>query len=254
MSKKLCEAFNLAGIPSVHLDGKTPKAERRELLQKFARGEFMVAWNVGLFGEGYDIAANSGTDVTIGCVIDCSPTQAVGMWLQRCGRGLRKQEKPAILLDHAGNAGRHGLPCQEREWSLTSTKRSKKDKIEPDVLAKQCDQCFCCHKPAPTCPECGYIYPVMERKIEEKEGELVEVTEEMHLKKLDRMQQGAADSVEKLMALGHSRKRAKHIVEARQVKESLQKELFKLTDNLTMAEIKRMKPKQLKQEIKNVKI
>lgn len=254
MSEKYAEAFTLAGIPSIHLDGKTPKDKRKDALIKLAKGEYKVVWNVGLFGIGFDISANSGMDVTIGCVIDASPTQSLMMWMQRCGRGIRKQDGRPVILDHAGNFETHGFPCQDREWSLTSTKRSKKDKIEPDVLAKQCEQCFCCHKPAPACPECGYIYPVIERKIEEKEGELVEVTEEMHLKKLDRMQQGMADSVEKLMALGHSRKRAQHIVEARQVKESLQNELFKLTDNLTMAEIKRMKPKQLKQEIENVKI
>lgn len=256
MSKKLCEAFNLAGIPSVHLDGKTPKSERRELLQKFARGEFMVAWNVGLFGEGYDIAANSGIDVTIGCVIDCAPTQAIGMWLQRCGRGLRKQDRPAILLDHAGNAGRHGLPCQEREWSLTSVKRSKKDKIEPDVLAKQCESCYCVHKPAKICPECGYVYPIMERKIDEKEGELVEVTAEMLQKKEDRMQQGMANDIESLMALGKSRKAATHIIQARNDKRCLQEEVFSLCGlykKLPRYAINNMKPKPMKLLIEECK-
>ena len=33
------------------------------------------------------------------------------------------------------------------------------------------------HRPSPACPNCGTMYPVIGRQVEEVEGELVEVTE-----------------------------------------------------------------------------
>lgn len=257
MSKKFTQAFCDAGIPAIHLDGNTPKKERRSLLRRFASGEFKVAFNVGLFGEGYDLAANSGMDVTIGYVIDAAPTQAVSMWLQRCGRGLRKQDGKSIIADHAGNALRHGLPCSDRQWSLSSKKRSRaKQDDEPTITVKQCKKCFCAHKPAPTCPECGYVYPVQERKIEHKDGELVEITKEQQEKKEQRMEQGRAQTVRDLINIGMSRARATRIIQARQEKERLQVELFNLSVALGVpmikTEIRGMKPKELREKIDEI--
>lgn len=249
LSKKFAAAFNSAGIPAAHLDGTTSKEVRFETLQQFALGNIRVVFNQGLFGEGFDISANSGMDVTIGCVIDAAPTQAVGMWLQRCGRGLRKQVGKAIILDHASNAMTHGLPCQERVWSLTSEKRSKKQDDEADILIKQCEQCYCCHKPARECPECGCIYPIMERKIEEKAGELVEVTEADLKKKEDRMAQGRAMTIPELMAIGKSRPQAVKIVKSRVEKELLIGDVFSLCQlysELPLYKIKKLKPKPMK--------
>lgn len=253
-SKRMRDEFNLVGIPSAHMDASTPDNERKQIINDLADNKILVIFNYAIITCGFDLSAQVGRDVTVDVALLLRPTMSLSLFLQMCGRVLRAKDYHALIFDFCSNVHNHGLPDAPREWTLEGRVKNKRGKDEPDVLVKQCDQCYCCHKPAPTCPECGYIYPVMERKIEEKEGELVEVTEEMHLKKLDRMQQGMADSVEKLIGLGHSRKRAKHIVEARQVKESLQKELFELSaGRLTMAEIKRMKPKQLKQEIEDLK-
>ena len=61
--------------------------------------------------------------------------------LQQVGRALRPKAEPAIILDHAGNLLRHGLPDQERAWSLKGKKKAKKGEVvEPDV--KECPECF----------------------------------------------------------------------------------------------------------------
>jgi hypothetical protein len=81
-------------------------------------------------------------------------------------------------LDHVGNALRHGLPDAEREWTLEGDpRRKKKKKGEAIVPVRQCPQCFCCHEPAPSCPECGHVYQSMGREIHQEEGELRELTE-----------------------------------------------------------------------------
>jgi superfamily II DNA or RNA helicase len=255
-SKHIVEQFVEAGIRAIHLDGKTPKEERRRLLQDFARGKYQVVFNVGLFAEGFDIAANSGMDVTIGCVIDAAPTQAVGAWLQRCGRTLRPQDEPAIILDHAGNI-KHGLPCQERKWTLAGRDKAtrSKDDDEASVMIKQCPKCYHCHTPALACPDCGHVYEIKSRKINEQEGELQEI-DPAQFRKQARMEQGQAKTVTDLVQQGYSAGRAEHIIKARQEKLALQTELYNLQQGarsagitVENADISRMKPKALREGI-----
>ena len=79
-----------------------------------------------------------------------------------------------MILDHAGNALRHGLPCEEREWSLDGIEKDAKEAGERST-EKQCEECFFVHLPAPACPNCGHVYKVKARKVEELQGELEEM-------------------------------------------------------------------------------
>lgn len=221
-SQHIVEQFRAAGIPAVHLDANTHKTERRNILREFALGNIRVVFNVGLFAEGFDIAANSGMDVTVGAVIDAAPTQSLGMWLQRCGRALRPQEQPAVILDHAGNALRHGLPCQDREWTLEGREKGKRGSgSETGVPIKQCTECFAVHEPAPQCPQCGHVYEVQSRKVEEVEGELQEVDPNV-VRLQARREQGKASTLEALLAIekqrGYKPGWAKHVFKARRRK------------------------------------
>jgi superfamily II DNA or RNA helicase len=262
LSEKYAQEFTAAGIPSIHLDGETPKAERKRKLKQFAKGEYRVVWNVGLFGEGFDVAANSGMDVTVGCVIDAAPTQSLTNWLQRCGRALRPQEGHAIILDHAGNLPVHGLPCQEREWTLAGREDVRRGS-EEDAGApiRQCEQCYHVHKPAPKCPECGYVYPVQHREIEEVKGDLQEIDPAAQRAQIF-AEQGQADTAEKLKKLeaqrGHKPGWADHVERARQEKKELQTKLFNLivgartmgiSTGLNSRDVYKMKPKALKESI-----
>ncbi len=263
MSEKYAEAFRHAGIPSVHLDGETPKQERRNKLQAFARRGVMVVWNVGLFGEGFDIAANSGMDVTVGCMIDASPTQSLGAWLQRCGRALRPQDGHAIILDHSGNAMKHGMPCQDRQWALAGREETNK-KIDESLPIRQCEECYHVHKPAPRCPECGYLYPVQHRHIDEIEGELKEL-DPSKMRSEQNLQQAQAKTLEKLKEIeqqrGHREGWAAHVEKARQEKKQLRNQLNNLCVGAALAgvipkfdrdKIIYMKPKELKHNIQDL--
>lgn len=224
-SQHICEQFRSAGIMAVHLDANTPKDERRQALRALARGDIRVVFNVGLFGEGYDLAANSGLDVTVGCIIDAAPTQSLGAWLQRCGRALRPQKTPAIILDHASNAMRHGMPCEDREWTLEGRDRQQRKNDEAAVTVRQCPKCYAVHHPAPVCSECGHIYDVRHREVEEVEGELSELDPAI-MRRHARREQGNAQSLGALIDLGTSRgykdpaKWAAHVFTARQSKRS----------------------------------
>jgi len=174
-SIKQAEMFNAAGISAAHVDGKTPAGKRSAILRKFARGLITVVCNVGLFDEGYDLAANAGIPCTVECVIDASPTESLSKWIQKCGRALRPKDFPAIILDHAGNFWRHGPPNMNRDWTLQG--RTKKAKGSPAYPVKQCPgPCFFTYPShLKSCPECGYEPPIVYRDLEHVKGSLSEV-------------------------------------------------------------------------------
>lgn len=224
-SQHIVEQFKAEGIMAAHLDGDTPKAERKAVLRALASGDIRVVFNVGLFGEGYDIAANSGLDVTIGCVIDAAPSQSLSKWLQRCGRTLRPQNGHAIILDHSGNVMRHGFPCMDREWTLEG--RPKKGSGDSDDEAaftvKQCEKCYFVFPSGHICPECGHIHLIKENSLHEVAGELQELDPQV-IRMQMKQEQGQAQSIDQLIELGVKRgykspeQWAVHIFTARQHK------------------------------------
>ena len=180
-SQHIAEQFRAAGIPAAHLDGGTPKAERARIIRDYADGRLQVVTNVDLFGEGFDLSAIAQRDVTVDCVIQGRPTQSLALHLQQVGRALRPKEgRLAIILDHAGNTHRHGLPDDEREWSLKGREKGsrgqKDDGPPPPVI---CSNCFnAVRRPLPErCPHCGHAFDVPSGEIKVAEGELGEVDE-----------------------------------------------------------------------------
>ena len=209
-SKHVAETFNAAGIAAGHIDGTTPKSEQQRLIRDFADGKILVLCNVELITTGFDLSAQVGRDVPIETMIGLRPTQSLALHLQTIGRALRRKPKPAILLDHAGNILRHGLPDDEREWDLSGqTKRAKKRATEDDALPiRQCEQCYTVHRPAPVCPSCGFVYPNRARQIETVAGELQQVNPSV-VRKIEvrekKREQSTATSFEDLVELGRAR-------------------------------------------------
>ncbi len=224
-SKHLVEQFRANGINAVHLDGDTPKDERRQSSRLFAQGRIDVLSNVGLFGEGYDLAAQSGLDVTVECVIDAAPTQSITRAIQKWFRALRAKSYKGIIIDHAGNWKRHGLPDEDREWSLEGNKgQGKKKDDEDSISVKQCPSCYEVHFPAKHCPNCGHEYKVVGREIEVGDGELIEIDKDA-ARQQAKKEQGDAGSLDQLIELGKQRgyknpaKWAAHVYTARIAKQ-----------------------------------
>ena len=145
-SKKVAEQFNTAGIPAAHVDGTTPKAERERIVSDYRSGKLKVLTNVDLFGVGFD-------DKDIICTIFLRPTMSVALYIQMAMRSLRyKEGKTAIILDCVGNARRHGLPSDDRKWTL-----ERKKKQQNMVKIRECESCFAVYEPTySACPYCGF--------------------------------------------------------------------------------------------------
>ncbi|WP_441227980.1 DEAD/DEAH box helicase [Tardiphaga sp. 20_F10_N6_6] len=173
-SMYMVSEFQAASIRAEHLDGNTPKDERRNIISAYADGQIDVLWNRYLFGEGFDLAAIAQRDITIDCVIDAAPTMALNMAMQRWGRAMRGEH--AVILDHAGNMLRHGFPDDEREWSLQGREKSgaggANDGPPPPII---CEGCFnAIRRPAPPlCHHCNKPLRAEVKPIEVGEGELI---------------------------------------------------------------------------------
>ena len=194
-SKHIVDQFIGQGIPAEHVDGTMGADERDAAVARFRRGETLILSNADLFGEGFDVPA-------IEAAILLRPTKSLSLYLQQVGRALRPADgkSEAIILDHAGNSLTHGLPDDSREWSLADREKRKRAE-KGEVAIRQCEECFFVFRPAPKCPQCGHVAQVAKREIEVVEGTLEEVTERRQLFR----EQGKANSLEALIALGRQR-------------------------------------------------
>jgi DNA repair protein RadD len=221
-AEHVAEEFRAAGFRSQSVDGSMDDAVRKKLIAGLSNGMIQVLTSCDLVSEGTDIPA-------VRCGILLRPTQSTGLFLQQIGRTLRLApgKTMAWILDHVANVLNHGMPDEEREWSLEGedqrAKKKKKD-AEPNVRVKQCPACFAMHGPATKCPLCGHIYEVESEEPSIKEGELRQITEEDSalLKRARNKEVGRAKTFDDLVAIGTARGYkpgwAKHIWESRQKK------------------------------------
>lgn len=117
-SMAVCQLYQEAGIKAAHLDGDTPKEQRRKILADFENKAITVLTNCGIVSEGLDIPG-------IECVQNLRPTESLSLYLQMVGRSLRPApgKEWALILDHTHNwtKKKHGLPDDDRVWSLDGT-------------------------------------------------------------------------------------------------------------------------------------
>jgi DNA repair protein RadD len=209
-SGMIVNRFNDAGIPAAHLDGDTEKGERSRIIREFAAGRIVVLSNVGLFGEGFDLAAIAQTNVTIDCLIDAAPTNSLAAVLQRWGRVLRPKDYPAIILDHAGNSNRHGFPDDPREWTLADREKSGRGgKSEAGPPPPYTCTCFRqIKRPLPAnCPHCDTPLIPDVAPVEEGEGELSRRTaaDKAAVRAQLKREEAEAKSLHDLIALANRR-------------------------------------------------
>ena len=194
-ARHVAQQFTAAGISSAHIDGGMDRDLRRSTIGAFRHGTVKVLTSCDLVSEGFDCPG-------IVCGILLRPTASVGLYMQQVGRCLRPapEKQHAIILDHAGNTRRHGLPTEMREWSLEGTERSKRRvEDEPNLSVRVCPRCFAAERAGrATCSNCGAPYPIASRKVSNVGGELEEVT----TAGAARHEQGTARTLAALIELG----------------------------------------------------
>lgn len=189
-AEHVAQQFRDAGIPAVSLDGKMDPKVRREMLRQFVAGDIWVLTSCDLISEGYDCPG-------IEVAILLRPTESLSLFIQQVMRALRTvyakgfdlfreqgrlqaieagTKQFAIILDHAGNIARHGLPDDDRVWSLLGRKGRAKAGGGRTVSVTTCGQCWASFRPtAPCCPYCGNVRDVNGRQIKVVDGTLEEI-------------------------------------------------------------------------------
>ena len=129
----LAALFRDAGVPAAVMLGETGDEERARLITSFKSRNLRVLVNVAVATEGFDLPDAS-------CVVITRPTKSLTLYLQMVGRGLRPKEDNGncLILDLAANAESHGLPEDDREWSLEP--RAAQEDNGDDVTV-WCDSC-----------------------------------------------------------------------------------------------------------------
>lgn len=199
-AQHVAEQFNAAGFRAGTIDGTMDREARREVVRKLGDGRLHVLTSCEIINEGFDLPI-------VTAAILLRPTKSLGLHLQQIGRVLRPAPGKinSIILDHVGNLSRHGFAEDVRKWSLDGRKKrgGKRDGGD-EVQMRQCLDCYCCHAPAPVCPQCGYEYPRKEREIEQADGELVEIDPKA-VAMQRRKEQALAKTYAELIELGRSR-------------------------------------------------
>lgn len=175
-AQHVAEQFRAAGFRAASIDGSMGDLERKSLIDGLASGRMHVLTSCEIVSEGTDIPV-------VAAAILLRPTQSLVLFLQQVGRALRPApgKDRAIILDHVGNVLRHGMPDEDREWSLEGRPKNARD-VEPTLRVTQCPECFRAHPPAPVCPECGHRYTAdpkggpehVEGTLEEVDAEQIE--------------------------------------------------------------------------------
>lgn len=173
-SEETAEQFRQAGYTAASLSGSTPKELRTSIMQDFRDSKIMILTNCDLFGEGLDVPDCE-------CTVLLRPTQSLTLYIQQSMRSMRYMpDKTAIIIDHVGNCYLHGLPDDDRTWTLESKKKQANT-----VKIRECPECFAVYPPTlKKCPYCGHEAVKEIRKQDKKtvEIDLVEMKRQDDIK------------------------------------------------------------------------
>jgi DNA repair protein RadD len=186
-SRMLAQRFIERGHKAAHLDGNTPREERRAMIKALGTGELEIITNCGIISEGLDVPA-------VEAVLLARPTQSLALYLQQVGRALRPSpgKDRALILDCAGNLYRHGMPDDGRQWSLAGKPRRQREPSEAPRL-RHCEHCDAINPAkAKTCVACGADLRPTPQEQREIETELRQVEQLRHSEALRGMSYGRA--------------------------------------------------------------
>lgn len=152
--EEVTRAFQAAGARAAFVDGETPTILRKRALDGFQEGQIDVLVNVYVLTEGWDAPRAEVCLLARSC-------GSSGTFLQMVGRVLRPApgKERALLLDLSGVVHLHGLPDDDREYSLEGKGIKASKKL---ASLSQCPSCGCVSRPTGNVCPCGYIRPAPE--------------------------------------------------------------------------------------------
>jgi len=142
--------MNQRGIRAALIAQDTKRADRMRIIEQMRNGELDCICNVYTMTEGVDIPRARVCMLASAC-------RHCGGYLQKTGRVVRPHESKqnAILIDLVGASILHGLPTEDRVYSLDGEPIKRRDVVP----LKNCPQCGATiHAQYSACPECSWVF------------------------------------------------------------------------------------------------
>jgi len=151
------------------LHSKLSKDRIRQLIDGLRTGSVESLASVGMIGEGLDVPGLASVSL-------CRPTKSLTIYLQQSGRCNRGGQGVARVFDHVQNWREHGLPDDDREWSLKGRIAKKRD-ASGGFSVWDCPECWAVNRSTnETCIACGMDKPREIRITEQVEARLELIT------------------------------------------------------------------------------
>lgn len=161
-SQRVTAQMRALRINAWEINQKTPAGDRRSIIESMRSGDERLGSRVDVINNVYTMT--EGVDVPRArvCMLACAVNHCGGL-LQRAGRVLRPHDSKteALLIDLVGASILHGLPTEDRTYSLSGDPITRTSAVP----LRQCLNCGATvHAAYERCPECSYLFPVKARK------------------------------------------------------------------------------------------
>ena len=148
-AKRIAADLRTAGhVTEAVLEG-TPPDVRRGVRARLLSGETRHVVTCRALVKGFDAPV-------LDCAVLTSPGTIVS-YLQSCGRVLRPHpasgKRDALIIDLRGAVYAHGLPLDDRSWSLAG--EQGRSGTEREAGLRRCRACHAIFPPRTVCPRCG---------------------------------------------------------------------------------------------------
>lgn len=148
-AKRIAATLSRAGHATEAVLDSTPSETRRSVRARLVSGETRHVVTVRALVKGFDAPV-------LDCAVLTSPGSIVS-YLQSCGRVLRPHpasgKRDALVIDLRGAVYAHGLPLDDRSWSLAGAQG--KSLAARDAGLRRCRACHAIFPPRMVCPRCG---------------------------------------------------------------------------------------------------
>lgn len=149
-AKRIARALSSSGEATEAVLDSTPTDVRRGVRARLLSGEARHVVTCKALVKGFDAP-----------VLDCAVLTSHGTvtsYLQSVGRALRPHapsgKRDALVLDLRGAVYVHGLPLEERAWSLAG-EQGRAGANDRDAGLRRCRECHAIFPPRTVCPRCG---------------------------------------------------------------------------------------------------
>lgn len=166
---RIHDELNAAGYSTETVLDGTPGETRRGVRARLASGETRGIVTVRAVVEGFDAPV-------LDTAILCGAFTTIAPWLQAIGRVVRAHpgKREALVYDLRGAVYLHGLPEDDRVWSLSGEQgRSTAERV---AGLRTCKSCHAVFEPRTRCPRCGSVLIADPRPMRIQRAEMFEAS------------------------------------------------------------------------------